>query len=241
MIMCRDSAAVDADHVVAPLRQARQRGMQSALVSCHGVPRSPRSKIGHDACLEDVRCEPGRGLDKAMIRDLATCRWIDSKLNVIIVGKTGVGKSYLAAALAQAACRRGRRARFARVPRLVHDLAIARADGTYTTVLAGLARIEVLVLDDFLLAPMKDSELRDLLEIVEDRSMDLSRLRSTESISVSANTSHPNDQNFLPFMWNPRLWIRLVRHRGLSLAPAQAGHEQRRTRSAPAPAPSPPV
>ena len=127
------------------------------------------AKIGHDACLEDVRCDPGRGLDKAMLRDLATCRWIDSKLNVIVIGKTGVGKSYLAAALAQAACRHGRRALFARVPRLVHDLAIARADGTYTTVLARLARIEVLVLDDFLLAPMKDSELRDLLEILEDR------------------------------------------------------------------------
>jgi DNA replication protein DnaC len=88
---------------------------------------------------------------------------------VILVGKTGVGKSYLAAALAHAACRHGRRALFARVPRIVHDLAIARADGTYTTLLARLARIEVLVLDDFLLAPMKDSELRDLLEILEDR------------------------------------------------------------------------
>jgi DNA replication protein DnaC len=127
------------------------------------------AKIGHDACLEDVRCDPGRGLDKAVLRDLATCRWIDARLNVLIVGKTGVGKSYLAAALAQAACRHGRRALFARVPRLVHDLAIARADGTYTTLLARLARIEVLVLDDFLLAPMKDSELRDLLEILEDR------------------------------------------------------------------------
>jgi DNA replication protein DnaC len=127
------------------------------------------AKIGQDACLEDVRCEPGRGLDKAILRDLSTGRWIESKLNVILVGKTGVGKSYLAAALTHAACRQGRRALYARVPRIVHDLAIARADGTYTTLLARLARIEVLVLDDFLLAPMKDSELRDLLEILEDR------------------------------------------------------------------------
>ena len=127
------------------------------------------AKIGQDACLEDGRCEPGRGLDKAMLRDLATGRWIESKLNVILVGKTGVGKSYLAAALTHAACRQGHRALYARVPRIVHDLAIARADGTYTTLLARLARIEVLVLDDFLLAPMKDSELRDLLEILEDR------------------------------------------------------------------------
>lgn len=127
------------------------------------------AKLGLDACIEDVRCDPGRGIDKAALRDLATCRWIGAKLNVILVGKTGVGKSYLAAALAQAACRHGRRALFVRVPRLVHDLAIARADGTYTAALARLARIEVLVLDDFLLAPMKDSELRDLLEILEDR------------------------------------------------------------------------
>ena len=127
------------------------------------------ARLGIDASLEDVRCNPARGLDKAVLRDLATCRWIREKLNVIVVGKTGVGKSYLGAALAQAACRHGYRALFTRVPRLVHDLAIARADGTYTTALARLARLDVLVLDDFLLAPMKDSELRDLLEILEDR------------------------------------------------------------------------
>lgn len=127
------------------------------------------ARLGQDACLEDVRCSPGRGLDKAVLRDLGTCRWIRERLNVIVVGRTGVGKSYLGAALAQTACRHGYRALFARVPRLVHDLAIARADGTYTTALARLARIDVLVLDDFLLAPMKDCELRDLLEILEDR------------------------------------------------------------------------
>ena len=127
------------------------------------------ARIVPGASLEDVRCSPGRGLDKAVLRDLATCRWVREKLNVIVVGKTGVGKSYLGAALAQTACRHGHRALFTRVPRLVHELAIARADGTYTTALARLARIDVLVLDDFLLAPMKDSELRDLLEILEDR------------------------------------------------------------------------
>jgi DNA replication protein DnaC len=88
---------------------------------------------------------------------------------VIVVGKTGVGKSYLGAALAQAACRKGLRAMCTRVPRLAHELAIARADGTYTTLLARLARLDVLVLDDFLLAPLKDTERRDLLEVLEDR------------------------------------------------------------------------
>ena len=82
----------------------------------------------------------GRGLDKAVMRDLATCQWIRKKHNVIVVGKTGVGKSYLGAALAQAACRKGLRAMCTRVPRLAHELAIARADGTYTAMLARLAK-----------------------------------------------------------------------------------------------------
>src|SRR5262245_3943420 len=93
------------------------------------------AKLGIDACMEDVWCSPERGLNRATIRDLATCRWIDDKLNVIVVGKTGCGKSYLGAALAQAACRTRRRALCTRVPRLVHELAIARADGSYTRVL----------------------------------------------------------------------------------------------------------
>lgn len=127
------------------------------------------AKLGVDACIEDVWCTPERGLAKAAIRDLGTCRWIDDKLNVIVVGKTGCGKSYLGAALAQAACRAGRRSLCARVPRLVHELAIARADGSYAKLLSKLAKIEVLVLDDFLIAPLKEAECRDLLEVLEDR------------------------------------------------------------------------
>jgi DNA replication protein DnaC len=123
----------------------------------------------NDACLENVWCEPGRGLDKAVVRELATCQWIRKKHNVIVVGKTGVGKSYFGAALAQAACRSGLRAMCTRVPRLAHELAIARADGTYTAMLARLAKLDVLVLDDFLIAPLKDTERRDLLEVLEDR------------------------------------------------------------------------
>lgn len=91
-----------------------------------------------------------------------------SKHNVIVVGKTGVGKTYLGAALAQAACRRGFRSLCVRVPRLVHELAIVRADGSYTATLAKLTKVEVLVLDDFLIAPRKDTERRDLLEVLED-------------------------------------------------------------------------
>lgn len=131
--------------------------------------RLKQAKLGMSACLEDVWCEPTRGLDKAVIRSLATCQWVRSKQNVIAIGQTGVGKSYLGAALAQAACRSGFRALCTRVPRLLQELAVARADGTYVTTLARLAQVNVLVLDDFLISPLKDAERRDLLEVLEDR------------------------------------------------------------------------
>lgn len=127
------------------------------------------AKIPATACIEDIWCEPARGLDKSAMRALASCQWVRSKHNVIVVGKTGVGKSFIAAALAQTACRAGHRALCTRTPRLLHELAVARADGTYTNLLQRLAKTEVLVLDDFLIAPMKDSERRDLLEVLEDR------------------------------------------------------------------------
>ena len=132
--------------------------------------RLKEAKLGVGrASLEDVTVDAARGIDKSVIRELATCAWARAKQNVIVIGATGVGKSYLGAALAQAACRRGMRALFVRVPRLIEELAVARAAGTYGSTLARIARIDVLVLDDLLLAPMKDSERRDLLEVIEDR------------------------------------------------------------------------
>ena len=122
-----------------------------------------------DASLENVWCDPARGLDKAVIRDLGTARWIRNRQNVIIVGKTGVGKTFLGASLAQTACRNGMRALCTRLPRLLQELGIARADGTYAVALARLAKLDVLVLDDFLIGPLKDQERRDLVEILEDR------------------------------------------------------------------------
>jgi DNA replication protein DnaC len=127
------------------------------------------AKLGIKASLEDVICEPTRGLDKAQLRQFATCQWVRAHQNVILLGATGVGKSFLAAALAEAACRRGARALFSRVPRLVEELALARASGSYSRELARIAKIDVLVLDDFLIAPLKDAERRDLLEVLEDR------------------------------------------------------------------------
>src|ERR1700678_449668 len=131
--------------------------------------RIKEAKLGMQACLEDVRCDPNRNLDKAVLRSLSTCGWVRAKQNVIIIGMTGTGKSYLSAALAEAACRRGYRALRARVPRLLGDLAIARADGSYGATLSRLAKLDVLVLDDLLIAPLKDTERRDLLEVLEDR------------------------------------------------------------------------
>jgi DNA replication protein DnaC len=121
------------------------------------------------ASVEEVTCEPARGLDKAVVRSLSTCQWARAKQNVIIIGATGTGKTFLGTALAQAACRNGLRALCTRAPRLLHELSIARGDGSYTTLLQKIARADVLVLDDLLIAPLKDQERRDLLEVLEDR------------------------------------------------------------------------
>lgn len=127
------------------------------------------AKLGMQACVEDLWCDPTRGLDKSVIRGLGSCGWVRAKQNVIVIGMTGTGKSYVGAALAEAACRHGYRALRVRVPRLLQELAIARADGSYSAALSRLAKLDVLVLDDLLITPMKDTERRDLLEVLEDR------------------------------------------------------------------------
>jgi DNA replication protein DnaC len=127
------------------------------------------------ACLEDVDYSPPRQLDKAVVRQLASCKWIEQHHNLVISGKTGTGKTYLACAFAHQACRQGYRACYRRAPRLFHELALARADGTYVRLLAKLARFDLLVLDDWGLAALGDEERRDFLEVVEDRS----EIRST--------------------------------------------------------------
>jgi DNA replication protein DnaC len=131
--------------------------------------RLKEARLGTSASLEAIDCDPARGLDKGMVRQLMTCQWAKQNQNIIITGATGTGKSFLASALAEAACRQGLRALFVRVPRIVEELAIARVSGAYASMLAKISRIEVVVLDDFLLAPMKDAERRDLLEVLEDR------------------------------------------------------------------------
>jgi DNA replication protein DnaC len=127
------------------------------------------ARLPVQATLEDLWSDPSRGLERAVVRSLATGQWIRAKQNVIATGLTGTGKSYFATALAHGACRQGFRALCVRAPRLVQQLGIARADGTYPELLSKLARVHVLVVDDFLISPMTETEKRDLLEVLEDR------------------------------------------------------------------------
>ena len=121
------------------------------------------------ACLEDIDYQAARKLDKSVIRQLSTCAWVADHHNVVITGATGVGKTYLACALAQQACRHGFRALYRRASRLVDELNLARADGTYVRYLARLARVDVLVIDDWGLVRANEDERRYLAEIMDDR------------------------------------------------------------------------
>jgi DNA replication protein DnaC len=121
------------------------------------------------ACIEDIDYSAQRELDKAVIRQLATCRWLQEHQNVVITGATGTGKTYLACALSQQACRKGYRALYRRAPRLFDELTLARADGSYSRLLKQLAKVDVLVIDDWGLTPPQEQERRDLLELLEDR------------------------------------------------------------------------
>ncbi len=121
------------------------------------------------ACVEAIDYPARRELDKALIRQLATCRWVAEHHAILISGMTGTGKSFIACALAHQACRKGYRALYRRASRLFHELTLAHADGTYIRLLGKLARVDVLLIDDFGLAPLQDQERRDLLEILEDR------------------------------------------------------------------------
>lgn len=137
--------------------------------------RLRKAKLRQNACIEDIDFRHPRGLDKSVITKLADCRWIKNHENLIITGPTGAGKSYLACAFAQKACREGFTTTYLRISRLFEDLSIAKGDGRYLKMLTGLAKTDLLVLDDYGLSKLNQEQRHDLLEIFEDRH----RVRST--------------------------------------------------------------
>jgi DNA replication protein DnaC len=131
--------------------------------------RLKKAKLRQSASIEDLDFRRSRGMDKALILSLAACAWIAKGINVLICGPTGVGKSYLACALAHKACLEGYTALYLRLPRLFEELRLAKADGRYGKLMLSYAKADLLILDDWGLTPMTDPQRRDLLELMEDR------------------------------------------------------------------------
>ncbi len=131
--------------------------------------RLDKAKLKHHACREDTNYRHPRGLQKTVMLELYQCQWVRAKRNLILTGPTGIGKTWLACALANAACREGLTAQYTRVPRLVHELMLARADGSYLKQLARLARLDLLILDDWGLSSLEGDGLHAIPEVVDDR------------------------------------------------------------------------
>lgn len=131
--------------------------------------RLKKARLRQTACMEDLDYRTGRGLSKAVMLQLASCDWVRRHHNVVITGPTGVGKSYLACALAHKACLEGYGAQYHRLPRLVEDLGLSRGDGRYLKLLKQFSRVDVLVLDDWGLVQLSGSQQRDVLELLDDR------------------------------------------------------------------------
>jgi len=142
--------------------------------------RLKAAKLRHQACLEDIQWSAVRNLDRSVILSLGACTFIRDHRNLLITGATGVGKSYLACAFAERACRSGYSSYYIRAPRLYHELAVSRADGSYGRLLQKLARTDLLVIDDWGLAPLQETERRELLEIVEDRHQNASTIITSQ-------------------------------------------------------------
>jgi len=142
--------------------------------------RLKNAKLPQAATIDDIDLRGNRGVDRAELASLASSDWVVRNQNVIIIGPTGVGKSHLACALAEKACRDGFTVYFDRVSRMFQELAVARADGTYTKHLDTIARKDLLVIDDFGLFPLTEEQRQDLLEITEDRYGHRSTLITTQ-------------------------------------------------------------
>src|SRR4030043_2087194 len=138
------------------------------------------AKLKLQASVEDIDYKPSRGIKKSVLMNLTSCNWIRNPQNLLISGPTGVGKTFLSCAFAQKACREGFRTLYLRIPQFFYQIALARADGSYGTLMKRLSKTHLLVLDDLGLAPLTDPERRDLLEVIEDSHGNVSTLITSQ-------------------------------------------------------------
>jgi len=133
-----------------------------------------------DACLEDIDYSHPRGIDRGLIEKLATCQWIVSRRNVLVSGPTGAGKTFIACALANNACRQGISTKYYRLSQFISQLNIARGDGSYHKFAKKLMKVELLLFDDWGLAPLNPRESREILDIIDDRNLSKSTLVASQ-------------------------------------------------------------
>ncbi len=131
--------------------------------------RLRQAKLRQAACIEDIDYRHPRGLDKSLMMQLVTCQWVREHHNLLMTGPTGIGKTWLACALGQQACRDGYSVLYLRLPRLLQEMPTAKGDGRYAKVMAAMAKTDLIILDDWGLAQFDDASRHDVLELLEDR------------------------------------------------------------------------
>lgn len=171
-----DIASLSFDDRLGLLIDQELNERENSRLAC----RLRHAKLRDNACMENLDLRRARGLDKSTLAHLASHQWLVDHRNVLITGPTGVGKTYLACAIAHKACQNGFKTLYVRAPRLLHDVAIARADGSYNKLLTRLSKLDLLVIDDFALVALSDDLSRDFLEIVDDRTGSRSTLIASQ-------------------------------------------------------------
>ncbi len=131
--------------------------------------RLKTARLPLPATIEDLDLSPSRGIDRRLVLQLAQGEWISHHLNILVLGPTGVGKTFLSCALAHSACRHNFTVRYLRTSRLLHQMILSHADGSYPKLLDAFARVHLLLLDDWLRDPLTRTQSQDLLEILDDR------------------------------------------------------------------------
>ena len=171
-------AAAFEEQLVQPVTQSLSFENRFGLIVDREATHRDNQKLGrllknarlkHTACVEDIDYRAGRGLDKAVMASLIGCEWVRQAQNLILTGATGCGKTWLACALGNQACRQGLSVLYVRTSRLMEEMKLAHAEGSFRKRLAQMAKVDILILDDWGLSAMTQSERQDLLEIIDDR------------------------------------------------------------------------